>query len=230
MRATRFKMETTGGIILLGMPGSGKGTQAVTIQKEHGIPEISTGDILRDHVKRGTDLGKAAQPIMATGDMVPDSILNSMIADRLDQPDCQHGFILDGYPRTSAQAKFLDRLMIRRNRHTPIVLLLAVPVDRLVERLTQRRSCPKCGTIYNLHLRKPLADGFCDEDGTALIHRVDDQEETVRHRIDMFRQETAPVVEHYRQTGALRVINADRNPERISADIRALLDRTLAAA
>jgi adenylate kinase len=221
--------ETVGGIVLLGMPGAGKGTQALEIRDRYGIPEISTGEILRDHVERGTELGRAAEPIMKEGALVPDEILNGMVTERLSQPDCQPGFILDGYPRTEAQARFLDELMTSRQRRVPRVLLLDVPVERLVERLIQRRSCPQCGAIYNLHLRPPRVEGRCDDDGVELEHRLDDQEGTVRKRIETFQRKTAAVIEHYRQTGALIAVNSDRHPDEIAADIRVLLDQRAAA-
>ncbi len=224
-----FISETVGGIVLLGLPGCGKGTQALQIQERYGVPEISTGDILRDHVKRGDELGRAAEPIMKAGDLVPDSLLNAMVAERLKKPDCHPGFILDGYPRTDAQAKNLDELMASLGRRLPRVILLDVPVERLVERVTERWTCPRCGTIYNAHLRPPKRAGLCDSDGAQLSHRADDQKATVRHRIETFQQDTAPMVEHYRASGALSTVNADRPPEEIAAEIRGLLEFKAAA-
>lgn len=224
-----FIRETIGGIVLLGMPGCGKGTQAIEIQNRYNVPEISTGDILRDHVRRGDDLGRAAEPIMKAGELVPDALLNSMVAGRLSAPDCQSGFILDGYPRTVAQSQFLDDMMAGVGRQPPRVLFLDVPTERLVERLTQRWSCVKCGTIYNAHLRPPKIKGRCDIDGAELMHRADDQEATVRHRIETFLHETTPVIDHYKQAGSLYVINADRPPEEIAAEIRGLLEFSKAA-
>lgn len=224
-----MSLPEVGGIVLLGMPGSGKGTQALEIQKEHGIPEISTGDILRDHVRRGTDLGRTAEPLMKAGGLVPDAVLDSMVAERLEQPDCAHGFILDGYPRTDEQAKFLDALMRGRGRRAPRVLMLHVPQERLVERLTQRRMCPQCGAIYNAHLRPPLVENRCDADGAELLHRADDWEDAVRHRIEVFQQATASVIAHYHEIGALSVIDADRKPAEIAASIHCLLEDNVAA-
>jgi adenylate kinase len=224
-----FISETVGGVVLLGMPGCGKGTQAVEIQERYGVPEISTGDILRDHVKRGDELGRQAEPIMQAGDLVPDSLLNAMVTERLKQPDCHPGFILDGYPRTSVQASFLDELMESMGRRLPRVILLEVPVERLVERLTQRWSCPQCGVIYNAHLRPPKVEGRCDSDGAQLMHRADDQEATVRHRIETFQHATAPLIEHYRAAGQLWTVNADRRPDLVAADIRGLLEFKMAA-
>ena len=224
-----MSLSNVGGIVLLGMPGSGKGTQALEIQKDHGIPEISTGDILRDHVRRGDELGRAAEPIMREGSLVPDALLNSMVAERLAKPDCTTGFILDGYPRTEAQANFLDELMLRLGRRVPRVLLLHVPEERLVERLTQRRMCPQCNHIYNAHLQPPQVEGRCDADGAELLHRADDWEAAVRHRIEVFQQETAAVIAHYRATGALYAIDADRDPHQIAADIRWFLEDRVAA-
>jgi adenylate kinase len=224
-----FISETVGGVVLLGLPGCGKGTQALQIQERYGVPEISTGDLLRDHVKRGDELGRAAEPIMKAGDLVPDSLLNAMVAERLKQPDCHPGFILDGYPRTDAQAKYLDELMATLNRRRPRVILLDVPVERLVDRLTERLSCPECATIYNVHLRPPKRAGLCDNDGAQLFHRGDDMKATVRHRIETFVHDTAPMIEHYRASGALYTINADRRPEEIAEEIRGVLEFKIAA-
>jgi adenylate kinase len=224
-----FISETVGGVVLLGMPGCGKGTQALQIQERYGVPEISTGDLLRDHVKRADELGQAAEPIMKAGDLVPDSLLNAMVAERLKQPDCHPGFILDGYPRTDAQAKYLDELMHTLGRRLPRVILLEVPVERLVDRLTERWNCSKCGAIYNEHLQPPKRAGLCDVDGAQLFHRGDDQKATVRHRIETYQHDTAPMIEHYRASGALFVVNADRRPEEIAAEIRGLLEFKVAA-
>lgn len=216
-------MMEIGGIVLLGMPGSGKGTQALEIQNEFGIPEISTGDILRDHVRRGDKLGRLAEPIMKTGTLLPDMLLNSMVAQRLEQPDCVHGFILDGYPRTEAQAMFLDSLMRGWGRRTPHVVYLSVPQEILIERLIQRRVCPQCAAIYNLHLRPAKVATLCDSCGAELVHRPDDWEAAVRHRLEVFCRETAPVIAHYRSTGALVEIVADRAPAEIASNIRWVL-------
>ncbi len=217
-------MKNVGGIVLLGMPGAGKGTQAVEIQERFGIPEISTGEILRDHARRGTPLGLEAQSIMKSGALAPDSVMVPMTEERLAQPDCLAGYILDGYPRTEAQAEALDALMARTGRRPPRVILLDVEPEPMIERLTNRRGCPQCHAIYNLRLRPPRAEGVCDADQAKLIHRADDQEETVRRRIETFQKQTAAVIEHYRRQGRLMVVDAGRDSAAITADLLALLN------
>lgn len=223
MNSSFYSNVPIGGIVLLGLPGAGKGTQAEKIQHRYSIPEISTGDILRDHVKRGTELGRSADSVMKSGGLVPDALLNPMVEQRLSQPDCAGGFILDGYPRTEAQADFLDELMQRRGLTPPRVILIDVPEERLLERLTNRRSCPQCGAIYNLHLHAPARDGYCDADGAPLIHRADDQPDTVRQRIATFHAKTGEAIEHYRKLSRLVAVNGDQPPDKIAAAIELVL-------
>ncbi len=212
-----------GGIVLLGAPGAGKGTQAQALERRYGIPAISSGDILRDHVKRGTELGRQADPIMRAGRLVPDAVLNPMIEERLAKPDCARGFILDGYPRTVPQAEALDALLERTGRRSPLVFLLDANRDSLIKRLTGRRSCPRCGRIYNIHFQPPAKEGVCDADGTALIQRADDREEAIRERLVAFEKQTQPVVEYYRKRGRLNTVNGDQAPEKVAAAIAALI-------
>ncbi len=228
MNSSFISNAPIGGIVLLGLPGAGKGTQAAEIQHRYGIPEISTGDILRDHVKRGTELGRAADSVMKSGGLVPDSLLNPMVEERLARPDCANGFILDGYPRTEAQADFLDELMDRRGLAPPRIILIDVPEDRLLERLTNRRCCARCGTIYNLHLRKPVREGLCDGDGAPLIHRADDQPDTVRQRIATFYAKTGAAIEHYRKLSRLVSVNGNQPPQQIAAAIQLVLQEPAA--
>ena len=170
-------------LLLFGPPGSGKGTQSRLITNWLRIPGISTGDMLRAEIQAGTDLGRTAQSIMAAGGLVGDDLVNKMLVNRVSQPDAQGGFLLDGYPRTLEQAEFLDRMLAERRLPKPVVLHLDVPLDALAGRLTSRRQCPTCGTIYNLLHQPPKKAGLCDNDGSPLITRKDDQEDVVLERL-----------------------------------------------
>ncbi|HEV2687421.1 MAG TPA: adenylate kinase [Bryobacteraceae bacterium] len=210
-------------LLLFGPPGSGKGTQSRLITNWLGIPAISTGDMLRAEIKAGTDLGEAAQSIMASGGLVGDDLVNKMLAKRVAQPDSQNGFLLDGYPRTVSQAEFLDGLIAERKLPKPIILHLDVPADALAGRLTSRRQCPKCGRIYNLLQQPPKKPGVCDDDGTTLITRKDDQEETVQERIRTYGELTRPVLAHYQDRNYYQ-IRGDRSPSYIFEEITGILD------
>lgn len=220
--------SAVGGIVLLGAPGSGKGTQAEQLQRRYNIPAISSGDILRDHVKRGTELGRKADPLMRAGRLVPDEVLNPMMEERLGQPDCAHGFILDGYPRTVPQAEALDALLERRGIRPPRVFLLEVAEDGLLKRLTGRRSCPLCGRSYNIYYRPPAKEGVCDADGAALIQRPDDREDVIRQRLAAFHQQTQPVIEYYRKRGRFYTVDGDLAPEKVAEAIFAILEEPAA--
>lgn len=203
-----------GAIILLGAPGAGKGTQAEQLVARLGIPSISSGDILRDHVKRGTELGRLADPIMRAGKLVPDSVLNPMIEERLARPDCARGFVLDGYPRTVTQAEALDA-WLRKKGLPARVFLLDVPRDALFKRLTGRRVCPKCKRSYNIYYLPPKREGICDDDGTQLIQRPDDREDVIRERLATFEKQTQPVIDYYARQGRLLKVNGDLPPEQV---------------
>jgi adenylate kinase len=192
-----------------------------------GIPAISTGDMLREEIKSGTPLGKAAQSIMASGGLVGDDLVNRMLAQRVSSPDSAHGFLLDGYPRTVEQAEFLDGLLAKRRLKTPIVLHLDVPMDALVGRLTSRRQCPKCKRIYNLLQMPPKKPGVCDDDGTPLVTRKDDTEEVVSERIRTYDAVTRPVLAYY-QDRQYHQIRGDRSPEYIFETISGILDPLVA--
>jgi adenylate kinase len=192
-----------------------------------GIPAISTGDMLREEIKSGTPLGKAAQSIMASGGLVSDDLVNRMLAQRVSSPDSAHGFLLDGYPRTVEQAEFLDRLLAERHFTNPIVLHLDVPMDALVGRLTSRRQCPQCKRIYNLLQLPPKAAGVCDDDGTPLVTRKDDTEEVVTERIRTYDEVTRPVLEYY-QDRKYYQIRGDRSPGYIFEAITGILDPIVA--
>jgi adenylate kinase len=210
-------------LLLFGPPGSGKGTQSRSITSWLGIPAISTGDMLRAEIQAGTPLGQTAQSIMAGGGLVGDDLVNKMLANRVTQPDCQRGFLLDGYPRTLEQAQFLDQLIDERHLSKPIVLHLDVPLDALVGRLTSRRQCPKCGRIYNLLHQPPKKAGFCDDDGTALATRKDDKEDVVTERIRTYDSLSRPVLAHY-QDSNYHQIRGDRSPSYIFEEITGILE------
>lgn len=209
--------------LLFGPPGSGKGTQARMITNWLGIPSISTGEMLRAEIQAGTELGKTAQSMVASGGLVSDDLVNRILAQRIAQPDCENGFLLDGYPRTLEQAEYLDRLIDQRGLAKPVVLHLDVPVDALVGRMTSRRQCPNCGRIYNLLHQPPKRAGVCDDDGTPLISRKDDQEEVVKDRIRTYEMVTRPVLSHY-QDRKYYQIRGDRSPAYIFEEITGIVE------
>ncbi len=192
-------------VLLFGPPGCGKGTQAAFIARRFNIPAISTGEVFRAEVKAGTPLGKAALAIMEAGGLVGDDVVNPMVANRISQPDCAGGFLLDGYPRTMPQAEFLEAALREKKREQPIAIYLDVPAEVLVSRITSRRQCPQCGKIYNLVSQPPKHDGVCDIDGTPLIQRADDTEAVIRERLKAYDTQTGPVIEHYVQRGGIRI-------------------------
>jgi adenylate kinase len=211
-------------LLLFGPPGSGKGTQSRLITNWLGIPAISTGDMLRAEIQAGTNLGEEARSIMTSGRLVSDDLVNKMLAHRVSLPDCAHGFLLDGYPRTVDQAEFLDRLIEERHLHKPIILHLDVPLDALLGRLTSRRQCPECGTIYNLLHQPPRKPGICDIEGKALVTRKDDTEEVVRERLRTYESQTRPVLAHYQDRANFYQIRGDRSPQYIFEVITGILD------
>jgi adenylate kinase len=212
-------METSqniGPVVLLGPPGAGKGTQAKRIAEHYGIPQISTGDILRAHVQRGTELGVQAKEIIARGDLVPDDLVCEMVACRLRDVDCERGFILDGFPRTARQAGWLDAFFeseIFDKSHgegcLPIVVRIDVDYNQLVKRLTGRRTCLANGHIYNVYFQPPRVADVCDVDGSPLVIRSDDREEVIRERLKAYDLQTRPVAEYYEHKGRLVAVNGD---------------------
>ncbi len=198
-------------IILLGPPGAGKGTQAKMIVKDFKIRQLSTGDLLRENRRQGTDLGKEAQKFMDGGDLVPDSVILGMVAKEFKKPELKPGYILDGFPRTCPQADGLDQLLKDQDLALDHVLVLDVPDSELVRRLTARRSCSECGHIYNLVFNPPKSEGVCDHDGSPLVHRSDDTEETVVNRLKVYKDQTRPLIDHYNPQGLVRLIDGTGN-------------------
>ncbi len=194
-------------LILLGPPGSGKGTQAKLLCQAHGMTHISTGDILRDAVRRGTPMGKLAQPYMDQGKYVPDHLVNDIIAEQFHQPDCPKAFLMDGYPRTLAQAIAFDHVLQQASLGLTAVLKLDVPDDEIVRRVSGRRSCPKDGSVYHKVFQPPKQADRCDLCGTRLTQRSDDREEIVRERLSVYHQSTANLLDFYQQLKLLRVVS-----------------------
>jgi adenylate kinase len=216
-------------VILLGPPGAGKGTQAQRIAHLYRLPHLSTGDMFRDHIRRDTDLGRRAKPLMERGELVPDEIVVGMVDDRIAQPDCDNGFVFDGFPRTLAQAEELERICREHKYGFTIVLHMAVDPDLLMRRLTGRRICKTGGHIYNIYDRPPKCAGICDEDGSELIHRPDDTEPVIRGRLAAYEQQTRPLVEYYRAQGLLSAIDAMASADAVTASIEKILDRAEAS-
>jgi len=206
-------------LIFLGAPGAGKGTQAREVSKHFSIPQISTGDMLREAVRNRTPLGLAAQVKMEAGELVPDEVVCGIVEQRIEQPDCQRGFILDGFPRTLAQAQFVDRMLQAKGRGNPLVLDIQVDRDLLLKRLTGRRTCSLCGELYNIYLNPPRVEGVCDKDGGKLLQRADDSEETIRQRLVAYEQQTSPLIDYYRRKGVLHEVDGNRRPESIATEL-----------
>ena len=216
-------------IVLIGAPGSGKGTQAKYLIEKYGIPQISTGDLLREAVSEGTPLGLQAKRYMEAGQLVPDELVLDMISERLGREDARKGFILDGFPRNIPQAEALDRMLERMGMPLQVSLLIDVPLDILMQRLTGRRTCSACGAIYNVYTNPPRVPGRCDKCGGELVQRADDNEETVAKRLRVYQEQTAPLIDYYRQQGILRTVPGVGEVEEIFQAIVRILD-TLPAA
>jgi adenylate kinase len=184
-------------LVLVGPPGAGKGTQAEFIAEQFGVPKISTGDIFRANVSGGTDLGRLAKKYMDAGDLVPDEVTNAMVRDRLGQPDAKEGFLLDGFPRNVAQAEELDTMLDDLGAPLSVVLDLDVDFNEVVKRLSGRRTCKKCGVVWHIEFDPTEIDGVCDKCGGELFQRDDDQPETVRRRLDVYAEQTAPLIDYY---------------------------------
>lgn len=210
-------------LILLGPPGAGKGTQAKLLAAELGIPHVSTGDMFREHTAKGTELGRKVKAIMADGGLVTDEITNAMVKERLARPDVARGFILDGYPRTLPQAAYLEGILRELGRKVDHVLSYDVPEETLVERISGRRSCPKCGATYHVSQAPPERMGYCDRDGEGLVQRDDDHPENVRRRMAEYAAKTEPLRAHYRELGRLRPVDSVGTPAGILAATKHVL-------
>jgi adenylate kinase len=211
-------------IVLLGSPGSGKGTQSKYLVEWLGIPQISTGDMLREHVRNGDAIGRAIVERMQAGSLVSDELVNQLVFERIHQPDCERGFILDGYPRTPAQAEEMLRLLTEMGAEE-VVIHLVVDYNVIISRMSGRRVCPKCGTLYNAISRPPKIEGKCDLDGTALLIREDDREEVVRERLEQYELQTQPLIDFFRATSdRLFAVDASREkPEAVFQRLKAYL-------
>jgi adenylate kinase len=194
-------------LVIMGTPGAGKGTQAKLLAGRLGACHVSTGDMLRDAIRRGTALGREAERAVERGLLVPDDVVNGIVEERLAAPDCRAGFLLDGFPRTLDQARALDALLRRRGEPLSAVILISVPREEAIRRLAGRRVCGECGTMFHVAFDAAARSGRCDRCGGALVQREDDREETIRHRMDVYGRETAPVLDHYRAAGLLREVD-----------------------
>jgi adenylate kinase len=211
-------------LVLLGPPGSGKGTQGERLQEDLELPYWATGDILRAAVREGTELGRSAKEYMDRGDLVPDDVIVGMIGERIDSPEAADGFILDGFPRTEPQAEALAAKLTELDRELTAVLLIDVDDDEVVRRLGGRRTCVENGHVFHVEFNPPKQEGVCDVDGSELIVRDDDKPEVIRHRLEQYHEKTVPLVEHYDSHSLLRRIDGDATPEAVADAIR----RTLA--
>lgn len=210
-------------ILIMGPPGAGKGTQAGVIVNEFGIPHISTGDAFRLAMKLGTPIGVKAKEYIERGELVPDDVTIGIVEERLQQPDCEKGFLLDGFPRTLAQAEALDEILGRLSTKLDHVVDLKVDRDRLMARITGRRICKTCGATYHMIFNPPKVEGICDKDGGELYQRSDDNEESVGKRLDEYSNKTAPLLTFYENKGLLRQIDGEQDIDAVSNDIVSLL-------
>ena len=206
-------------LVFLGPPGAGKGTQARLVARGLSIPHISTGDLFRENVEKGTPLGRTAQALMERGELVNDEVVNGMVQRRLREPDCDAGFLMDGYPRTLRQAETLKEFLREKSCGAPLVVNLGVSYTVIVKRLGGRRICPVCQRTYNLVSQPPSEDNVCDDDGAVLQHRPDDREEAIQERLSAYEAQTAPLIEYYKAQECLHEVNADRTPEQVTDEL-----------
>lgn len=211
-------------VVLLGAPGAGKGTQAELLQEEYGLAHISSGELFREHLKQGTPLGRLAQTYMDRGELVPDAVTIAMVRERLQEPDCQAGAILDGFPRTVAQAEALDALLAESGEAVCSVPYVKVSPEVLLERLSGRWTCRQCGAVYHVQYHPPKVPGVCDACGGELYQRPDDTPETQRRRIEVYLEQTAPLIAYYRQRGVLVEVNGERPIEEVHAALRKAIE------
>ncbi|WP_373894616.1 adenylate kinase [Virgibacillus natechei] len=212
-------------LILMGLPGAGKGTQAEQINDKYDIPHISTGDMFRLSIKEGTDLGKQAKGYMDQGELVPDEVTIGIVRERLNKDDCRNGFLLDGFPRTIAQAESLEGILAEKNETIDYCIHVDVPEEKLLERLTGRRICPTCGTTYHVNYQPPRVEGVCDKDGSQLIQRDDDKPETVKNRLAVNLEQTKPLLDFYEDKGYLVTVDGDQEIDQVFQDIQSKIDK-----
>ncbi len=211
-------------ILIMGPAGAGKGTMSELILKEYDIPHISTGDMLRENVRNNTELGKLAKSYMEAGKLVPDDVINAMVEDRLQQPDCQKGYLLDGFPRTLVQAEAFSEIADKIGKPVECVIALEVDFEILKDRITGRRICSKCGAIYHIKGHPSKVEGVCDECGGALIQRKDDTVEQLKVRMDEYEKSTKPVIDFYEARGVVKHVNAAQAKEDVFAVIQEALE------
>jgi adenylate kinase len=213
-------------IIIMGPPGVGKGTEAELLVKHYQIPHISTGNIFRELYKDRTTVGKIAKEYVSRGELVPDDITNEIVRHRLTHHDVKKGFLLDGYPRNREQAKALDEMLEKQGTKLDAVINMSAPEDLIIERISGRRVCETCGAVYHIHNKKPQQEGICDKDGTKLIQRHDDLEATVRRRLRIYRNQTAPVIGYYKKAGAIIQIDGSGTIKDVDAQVMKALGET----
>jgi adenylate kinase len=219
------RMPLNRALIFLGPPGAGKGTQSKRIAQRYGVPHLSTGDMFRDAISRGTPLGRIVRPIMERGELVPDDLVMNMVEERLSEPDFARGFVFDGFPRTLPQAEQLDRILERKGFGKPIVVDFKVDGDELLRRLSGRWTCSVGGEIYNVYNAPPKVPGICDADGGKLVQRPDDRPEVVKERLAAYERQTKPLADYYRRQGLLDTVNAAANVEEVGRALGQILRR-----
>lgn len=212
-------------VILLGPPGAGKGTQALALQDRFDLKHIASGDLFREHISKETELGRLAKTFIDKGELVPDDVTARMVMERIARPDCERGVVFDGFPRTDAQARALAAEFDKEGRRIAGVVLIRVPDEPLIQRLSSRWICPIDGAVYNLLSNPPKAPGRCDNDGGPLEQRNDDKPETVRHRLGVYHRQTQPLIDYYRLSGLLHEVNGERDIETVQADIAATVEK-----
>ena len=210
-------------IVMLGAPGAGKGTQAIKIADKYDIPHISTGDIFRANIKGGTELGQKAKSYIDKGELVPDEVTIGMLLDRIAQDDCKNGYVLDGFPRTIPQAESLTEALKSQGDQIDFALNIDVPDEAIIERMSGRRACPKCGATYHIVYAAPKTENICDKCGTELIIRSDDKPETVKDRLNVYHQQTEPLIAYYKAAGVLREIDGTQELPKVFEDVVAIL-------